>query len=124
MPPAEPPPVAVSSASAAVGPVTVGRGVVLTEREASESRRGALRSLAACIVIGSPLDAESAFGQSFQPKSGTAMAPTPSTPATRPAATVPANRRSRRVVDERLVMFRSVMSESPIQGMTRHFRQR
>ncbi len=38
----------------------VGRGVVLTEREASESRRGALRSLAACIVMGSPLDAESA----------------------------------------------------------------
>ena len=41
------------------------------------------------------------------------MAPTPSTPAHRPAATVPANRRSRPVVVVPLLVFRSVMSESP-----------
>jgi hypothetical protein len=35
-------------------------------------------------------------GQSVQPRSGALRAPTPSTPATSPAATVPANRRSRR----------------------------
>ena len=39
---------------------------------------------------------ETPSGQSVQSTSGTARAPTPSTPATRPAASVPAKRRSRR----------------------------
>ena len=46
--------------------------------------------LVACCV--------SADGQSFQPTSGAASAPRPSVPATRPAAIVPAKRRSPRAV--------------------------
>ena len=89
---------------------------------AVESRLAA--RLSAVRVIGSPLELESAFGQSFQPKSGTAIAPTPRTPATSPAAMVPANLRSRPVVEFRARAVRIRHVRVPLHRMTRHFRQR
>jgi hypothetical protein len=105
--------VAVTRATALAGPSTVVRGV---KRGPPASLAGAPEPLAVDIVSVSPLEVVSASGKLLNPTSGTAMAPMPSTPAQRPAAIVPANLRSRPVVDERLGMFRSVMSESPCRG--------
>src|SRR5215216_3000729 len=90
VPPAPEPPTAGSSATApagpvtvgpvTVGPVTVGPCAVRADDEALfESRCGALRSVAVEIFSVSPREGESAFGHSFQPISGTAIAPMPST---------------------------------------------
>jgi hypothetical protein len=80
----------------------------------------ASRSLGATMVAGlsSPPPGCSVSGHSDQPSSGALSAPTPSTPATSPAATVPANLRSRTATG-RLVrrasrfVFVSDMSDSP-----------
>src|SRR5919108_76413 len=64
-------------------------------------------------------------GHSLHPRSGAASAPTPSTPATSPAATVPANLRSRRATGRfalrawRLVSVTD-MSHFPFRGSYRH----
>ncbi len=104
--------VAVSRAMAPAGPETVRRCAERVEAESPAPPPGAAGPLGEEKVMEPPSEPDTAFGQSFQPTSGTAMAPTPSTPAQRPAATVPANLRSRPAVEERLWLSRFVMSES------------
>src|SRR4051794_37066564 len=115
--PSTPPAVVMSTEpGAATGPTTPIDALALL-RFCSPREAVVCTGRLSTVSAGPSLEELSESGQSFQPTRGAAIAPTPSTPAHRPAATVPAKRRSRttgRVVRAgREELLWSVMSESP-----------